>query len=192
MPRLKKTQLKPHLKKCWRIPPKENGAFAAATEDVLAVYERPYDENMPVIEMDEKPYQLPGDLRDPLPMKCGTAERVDYEYEREGACSIFMFTEPLGSWRYARAFPRRTEKGWAHRIKRLLDGQYPKAKKAVPVMDNLNTHGISSLYEAFPPEEAFRLAGRLEIHYTPKHGSWLNIAGIISVQNKSPYHMNSG
>jgi hypothetical protein len=111
-------------------------------------------------------------------MSQGTAQRIDYEYERKGTCSIFMFTEPLGSWRYAEAFPQRTKKDWAHRIKWLLDEQYPKAKKVVLVMDNLNTHTLSSLYETFPPEEAFRLARRLEIHYTPKHGSWLNIAEI--------------
>jgi hypothetical protein len=178
MPGLKKNGLKPHLKKCWRIPPKGNGAFAAATEDVLAVYARPHDENMPVVNMDEKPYQLRDDTREPLPMSGSTAQRADYEYARNGACSIFMFTEPLGGWRYARAFPRRTKKGWAYRIKWLLDEQYPQAGKAVPVADNLNTHTLPSPYETFPPEEAFRLAGRLEIHYTPKHGSWLNIAGI--------------
>jgi hypothetical protein len=178
MPRLKKTQLKPHLKTCWRIPPKQNGAFAAAMEGVLDVYARPHDKNRPVVCMDEKPYQLLDDLREPLPVSQGAAQRIDYEYERNGTCGIFMFTEPLGSWRYARAFPQRTKKDRAHSIKRLLDGQYPKAEKAVPVMDNLNTHTISSLYETFPPEEAFRLAGRFEVHYTPKHGSWLNIAEI--------------
>jgi len=147
-------------------------------EDVLAVYERPYDENTPVVDMDEKPYQLLGDTREPLPVKPGSARLEDYEYQRNGTCSIFIFTEPLSGWRYAEAFPQRTKKDWAHRIKWLLDEQYPKAEKVVLVMDNLNTHTISSLYEAFPPEEAFRLARRLEIHFTPKHGSWLNIAEI--------------
>jgi hypothetical protein len=178
MPGFKKTQLKPHLKTCRCIPPKQNSAFVAAMEDVLAVYERAYDENMPVIGMDEKPYQLLDDTREPLPMRQGSAERVDYEYERNGTCSIFMFTEPLGGWRHAQAFPRRTKEDWAYRIRWMLDEQYPKAEKVVLVMDNLNTHTVSSLYETFPPEEAFRLARRLEIHYTPKHGSWLNIAEI--------------
>jgi len=147
-------------------------------EDVLAVYERHYDENMPVVSMDEKPYQLLGDIREPLPIKPGSARREDCEYLRNGTCSIFIFTEPLSGWRYAQAFPRRTKKDWAYRIQWLLNEQYPEAEKIVLVMDNLNTHAISSLYEAFPPEEAFRLAGRLEIHFTPKHGSWLNMAEI--------------
>jgi hypothetical protein len=147
-------------------------------EDVLAVYERPYDENAPVICMDEKPYQLLGDTREPLPMEPGAARREDNEYKRGGTCSIFIFTEPLSGWRYAQASARRTKKDWARYIKRLLDEQYPGTYKIILVMDNLNTHVISSLYETFPAEEAFRLAQRLEIHYTPKHGSWMNIAEI--------------
>jgi hypothetical protein len=128
--------------------------------------------------MDEKPYQLLDHVRAPLPARPGFTEKVDNEYIRNGTCSIFVFTEPLAGWRHAEAFPRRTKADWAQRIKWLLDGQYPKAEKVVVVMDNLNTHTKSSLYEAFPPEEAFRLAQRLEIHHTPKHGSWLNIAEI--------------
>jgi hypothetical protein len=147
-------------------------------EDVLSVYSRPYDPKRPVVCMDEKPIQLLGLARPSLPMKAGAPEREDFEYIRLGTCSIFIFTEPLGGWRYAEAFPRRTKKDWAHRIRWLLDKQYPKAEKVVLVMDNLNTHTPSSLYETFQPEEAFRLAQRLEIHYTPKHGSWLNIAEI--------------
>jgi hypothetical protein len=147
-------------------------------EDVLEVYARPYDPGKPVVCMDEKPYQLLADVREPIPMKQGKMEKVDNEYIREGTCGIFIFTEPLASWRYAEAFPRRTKKDWAHRIKWILDTRYAEAEKVVLVMDNLNTHVISSLYEAFPPEEAFRLAQRLEIHYTPKHGSWLDIAEI--------------
>ena len=147
-------------------------------EDVLEVYARPYDPDKPVVCMDEKPYQLLDHEREPLPARPGSIEKVDNEYIRNGTCSIFIFTEPLGSWRYAQALPRRTKIDWAHQVKWLLDVCYPKAKKVVLVMDNLNTHTISSLYEAFPPEEAFRLAQRLEIHYTPKHGSWLNIAEI--------------
>jgi hypothetical protein len=147
-------------------------------EDVLAIYARPYDPERPVVRMDEKPYQLLGSSRQSLPMEPGPPEREDFEYIRFGVCSIFVFTEPLGSWRHAQAFPQRTKKDWAHRIKWLLDEQYPQAEKVALVMDNLNTHAISSLYEAFPPEEAFRPAGRLEIHFTPKHGSWLNIAEV--------------
>ena len=147
-------------------------------EDVLEVYSRPYDPTRPVVCMDEKPFQLHGEAREPVPMKPGKVEKVDNEYIREGTCSIFIFTEPLAGWRYAEAFEHRTKKDWARRVKWVLDNQYPSAKKVALVMDNLNTHVISSLYETFPPEEAFRLAQRLEIHYTPKHGSGLNIAEI--------------
>jgi hypothetical protein len=138
-------------------------------EDVLEVYARPYNPNRPVVCMDEKPYQLLGEIRDPIPTAPGRTERVDSEYVREGTCSIFIFTEPLVGWRCAEAFPRRTKKDWANRVKWVLDTQYSDVEKVVLVMDNLNTHVISSLYEAFPPAEAFRLAQRLEIHYTPKH-----------------------
>jgi hypothetical protein len=126
--------------------------------------------------MDEKPYQLLDHAREPLPERPGSTEKVDSEYIRNGTCSIFIFTEPLAGWRAADALPRRTKIDWAHKVQWLLDDQYPDAEKVVLVMDNLNTHNTSSLYEAFPPEEAFHLAQRLEIHYTPKHGSWLNIA----------------
>jgi len=147
-------------------------------EDVLSVYERPYDENSPVVCMDEKPFQLLGHTREPIPMEHGKPCREDYEYIRNGTCSIFIFTQPLSGWRHTTALPQRTKKDWAHRIQWLLDEQYPQAKKVVLVMDNLNTHTPSALYEAFQPEEASRLSQRLEIHYTPKHGSWLNIAEI--------------
>ena len=166
------------LKTYWCIPPKQNSAFVAAMEDVLAVYARPYDPQKPVVCMDEKPFQLLDHAREPLPVKPGSIEKVDNEYIRNGTCSIFIFTEPLSGWRFAQALPHRTKKDWANRIKWLLDEQYPDVEKVVIVMDNLNTHTLSSLYEAFPPQEAFRLAQRLEIHYTPKHGSWLDIAEI--------------
>jgi hypothetical protein len=164
------------LKGYWCIPPEQNGAFVAAMEDVLEVYARPYDPDKPVVCMDEKPYQKLNHVRDPIPARPGSIEKVDGEYKREGTCSIFIFTEPLAGWRHAEALDRRTKIDWAHMTKWVLDEQYPDAEKVVIVMDNLNTHNTSSLYEAFPPEEAFRLAQRLEIHYTPKHGSWLNIA----------------
>jgi len=145
-------------------------------EDVLEVYARPYDPKKPVVCMDEKPYQKLDHVREPLPMRPGSMEKVDSEYIRNGTCSIFMFNEPLGGWRHAQALPRRTKVDWAHNIKWLLDEQYPDAEKVFLVEDNLNTHSLSSLYEAFPPAEAFRLAQRLEMHFTPKHGSWLNMA----------------
>ena len=147
-------------------------------EDILSVYARPYDKNRPVVCMDEKPYQLTDNSRESLQMKPGAVQKIDYEYKRNGTCSIFVFTEPLDCWRYLQAFEQRTKIEWAYCIKWLLNEQYPDAEKVVLIMDNLNTHTLSSLYEAFLPEEALYLAQRLEIHYTPKHGSWLNIAEI--------------
>ena len=147
-------------------------------EDILEVYHRPYNPQMPVICMDEKPYQLLDDARPSLPAKPGANALYDNEYIRNGKCCIFMFIEPLAGFRYAHVSQRRTKKDWAHHIKDLLENYYPDAKKVVLVMDNLNTHTISSLYEAFPADTAFALAQRLELHFTPKHGSWLNIAEI--------------
>ena len=147
-------------------------------EDVLDVYQRPYDPDMPVVCMDEKPYQLLDEIRQPIPMKPGDIKKIDSEYKRCGVCSIFIFTEPLKGWRYVCVSERRTKKDWAEQIRILLDEHYPTAPKICLIMDNLNTHNISSLYEAFPPEKARELAKRLEIHYTPKHGSWLNVAEV--------------
>jgi len=147
-------------------------------EDVLAVYRRPYDPTRPVVCMDEKPYQLLGEVRPPLPARPGTDRRDDNEYIRNGTCSIFVWVEPLRGWRHVDAQSQRTKVDWAHQVERLLTTDYPAADSVVLVMDNLNTHTIGSLYEAFPPEKAFALAQRLEIHHTPKHGSWLNIAEI--------------
>jgi hypothetical protein len=161
----------------WCIPPKQNAEFVACMEDVLAVYAREYKASYPVVCMDEKPFQLLDEQFAPIPMgKDNHTLKYDCEYERKGSCSIFMFTEPLIGWRYAIALPQRTSEDWANQIKWLLDTKYPKAKKVVLVMDNLNTHNVSSLYKVFQPEEAFRLSQRLEIHFTPKHGSWLDIA----------------
>lgn len=148
----------------------------AAMEDVLEVYHREYDERFPVVCMDETSKQLVAETRVPIPLAPGRPARFDYEYKRNGVANLFMFTEPLKGWRWAEVTGRRTRTDWALVIKELLDVRYPNAVKVVLVMDNLNTHTIGSLYEAFDPVEARRLAGRLEIHYTPKHGSWLNIA----------------
>jgi hypothetical protein len=154
-------------------------------EDVLDLYQQPYDSDVPVICMDEKPYQLLGETREPIPMKRGSPKRVDDEYVRNGTCCIFLFTEALTGWRHVDPRQHRTKVDWAHQIRRLLENEYPDCQKIRLVMDNLNTHSISSLYEAFPPEIARSLAKRLEIHYTPKHGSWLNIAEIeLSVLSK--------
>jgi hypothetical protein len=158
------------------IPPEHDGEYVARMEDVLEVYQRPYDPAAPVVCMDEKSVQLLKETRPSMPATPGRAERIDYEYERNGTANIFMFCEPLAGWRQTRVTERRTKTDWARAIRDLLDGRYADAKVVVLVMDNLNTHSIGSLYEAFPPAEAQRLARRLEIHHTPKHGSWLNIA----------------
>ncbi len=147
-------------------------------EDVLAVYARGYDPTRPVVCMDEKPYQLLAHARDPIPATPGQDLKEDSEYVRHGTCSIFCWVEPLAGWRRVDAQPQRTKVDWAGQVKRLLTIDYPDAETVVLVMDNLNTHGTGSLYEAFEPPEAFALAQRLEIHHTPKHGSWLNIAEI--------------
>lgn len=147
-------------------------------EDVLAVYSRPYDEEYPVVCMDEKPIQFLADFRKGFRSQKNGVQYEDYEYVRNGTACIFLFTEPLAGWRYADAQEHRTRLDWAKQIDWLLTEQYPKAKKVVLVMDNLNTHNTASLYAAFPPEHARALAERLEIHYTPKHGSRLDIAEI--------------
>jgi len=175
---VKKTALRPHLKKCWTIPPRANAEFAARMEDVLAVYARPHDPRRPVVCMDEKPYQLLGQLRDPVPAEPGRDRKEDSEYVRHGTCSIFVWVEPLRGWRRVDAQPQRTRIDWARQVRHLLTHDYPDAETVVLVMDNLNTHTIGSLYEAFDPATAFTLAQRLEIHHTPRHGSWLNIAEI--------------
>lgn len=144
----------------------------------MSVYARPYDEKHPVVCMDEKPVQLFANARKSLHSKDGRIEYEDNEYIKNGTASIFLFTEPLNGWRFAEAMEHRTREDWAKQIKWLVDEQYPDAEKIVLVMDNLNTHNIASLYQTFIPEEAFRLANKLEIHYTPKHGSWLDIAEI--------------
>ena len=163
----------------WCIPPKQNAEFVACMEDVLSVYSRPYNEKYPVVCMDEKPYQLLDDEYPPIEMsETNHIRKVDCEYARKGSCSIFMFTEPLGSWREAHALPQRRTEEWAYQMKWLIDDVYPNVEKIVLVMDNLNTHTIASFYKVFSPEEAFRLTQKLEIHYTPKHGSWLDIAEI--------------
>jgi hypothetical protein len=147
-------------------------------EDVLDVYHLPYDPKFPVVCMDESSKQLIGEVREPIPGKPGRVRRIDDEYVRNGVADIFMEVEPLAGRRHVAVTERRTRKDWAKQIKEMLDKRYPHACKVRLVMDNLNTHTLASLYEAFEPREARRLAERLEIHYTPKHGSWLNIAEI--------------
>ncbi len=147
-------------------------------EDVLEVYHRPYDPRVPTVCMDEKPYQLLAHARDPIPARPGSDRKEDSEYVRHGTCSIFVWVEPLAGRRRVLARPRRTRIDWAHEVDQLLTTDYPDAERVVLVMDNLNTHTLGSLYEAFTPDKARVLAQRLEIHHTPRHGSWLNIAEI--------------
>jgi len=147
-------------------------------EDVLDVYMRPYDPKRPLVCMDETSKQLVGEVRQPLPAGPGQPERYDFEYVRNGVSNLFLFYEPLVGRRQVHISDRRTRIDWAHCIKHLVDVQYPEADTITLVMDQLNTHSPASLYEAFEPEEAKRLADKLEIHHTPKHGSWLNTAEI--------------
>lgn len=163
----------------WCIPPRQNADFVSHMEDVLEVYARPYNAKRPVVCMDEKPYQLTDNEIAPITIsETNHCKKTDCEYTRKGTCSIFMFTEPLAGWREAHVMPQRRTVEWATQIKWLVDEVYPDVEKIVLVMDNLNTHAISSLYKHFIPEEAFRISQKLEIHYTPKHGSWLDIAEI--------------
>ena len=147
-------------------------------EDVLEVYQRPYDPSFPVVCMDESSKQLVGEVTAPIPAAPGHPHLHDDEYVRKGVAEIFMEVEPLAGRRHVAVTERRTRIDWANHIRDMLDLRYPKAEKVVLVMDNLNTHGVASLYAAFPPDEALEMARRLEIHYTPKHGSWLNVAEI--------------
>jgi hypothetical protein len=147
-------------------------------EDVLDVYQRPVDPTHPVVCLDETSRQVLAEVRSPLPAKPGRPARHDPEYARDGVVNLFLVTEPLRGWRQVRISDRRTRRDFAQCIKDLVDVHYPAAKRIVVVMDQLNTHSPASLYEAFPPSEAKRLANKLEIHYTPKHGSWLNMAEI--------------
>jgi hypothetical protein len=147
-------------------------------EDVLEVYTRPYDERFPQVCLDEKSKQLVGEVREPLAVCPGHPARQDYEYEREGTANLFIVSEPLAGWRHISVTQRRTKLDWAHCVKELVEIHYPEAERIVLVLDNLNTHTPAALYEAFVPTEARRIASKLEIHYTPKHGSWLNMAEI--------------
>jgi DDE superfamily endonuclease len=171
-----KNALKPWLQKQWVIPPAANAEFVCAMEDVLEVYKQPLDPQHPVVCLDETSKQLVGETRSPIPAAPGQPRRIDYEYERKGTANLFMMFEPLAGKRRVKVTERRTATDFAHVIRELVDVDYREADKIVLVMDNLNTHKLASLYEAFPPVEARRLLERLEIHYTPKHGSWLNMA----------------
>jgi len=173
------------LKECWVIPPKENADFVCAMEDILEVYHRIYAEDEVLVCMDETSKQQVRETRIPIPSKAGSPKKYDYEYERNGVSNLFMLSAPLEGWRHVKVTDRHTKQDWAQLIKELVDEHYPD-KKIILVMDNLNTHKLGSLYATFEPAEARRIAERLEIHYTPKHGSWLDMAeieiGVLSRQ----------
>jgi transposase len=175
---LQKNELKPWLKAQWCIPPKSNAEFVCQMEEVLSVYTRPYDERRPQVCLDEMSRQLISETRVPVPMQPGQPACYDYEYERHGTCNLFVACEPLAGKRYLQVTERRTKVDFARFIRDLVDIYYPTAEQIVLVMDNLNTHTPAALYEIFEPAEARRLLEKLELHYTPKHGSWLNMAEI--------------
>ncbi|MBX9583777.1 MAG: IS630 family transposase [Gemmataceae bacterium] len=173
---LKKTFVKPHLKEQWCLPGGPSAEFVSRMEDVLDVYHRPYDGDRPLVCIDEVPKQLVSEVRSPLPVRPGTPARYDYEYRREGVANLFMISEPLLGWRAVRVTERRTARDFAGVLAWVVEEVHPDADKVVLVTDNLNTHSTACLYEAFEPARARRIAERLEWHYTPKHGSWLNVA----------------
>lgn len=160
----------------WVIPPEANCEFVASMEEVLETYAQPYDRRFPVICMDEQPVQLLKETRVPIAATKRHARRPDYEYERAGTASIFMFCEPLSGWRQVRVRQQRTKIDWAIEMEELLRTRYKTATKVILVCDNLNTHTKGAFYEAFEPEKARAIVRRLDFRYTPKHGSWLNIA----------------
>jgi hypothetical protein len=175
-----KNEVKPWLTERWCIPPHHSAEFVWRMEDVLDVYKRPYDPSRPQVCVDEMPVQLLADVpgREPLACSPGRAARADYEYRRAGTANVFCAFEPLADWRRFDVTERRTAVDFATFLKDLLDGRYRDAERVVLVVDNLNTHTPASLYAAFDPAEARRLADRLEIHYTPRHGSWLDMAEV--------------
>lgn len=160
----------------WVIPPEADAEFAASMEEVLETYARPYDPACPVLCMDEQPVQLFNEVRQPIPATAKHPRRVDYEYERAGTATIFMFTEALSGWRQATARVSKTKVDWAHEVAALLDGRYAHCERVILVSDNLNTHTKGAFYATFPAERARALVRRLQFCHTPKHGSWLNIA----------------
>lgn len=166
------------MSKQWCIPPKANAEFVWKMEDVLEVYKRPYDPRRPVVCLDETSKQLIGEVQSPVPAVPGQVAQYDYEYVRNGVANVFMVFEPLAGQRDVEVTERRTKKDWAECVRKIADEMYPQAEVIVLVEDNLNTHSPASLYEAFEPAEAKRLADRFEFHYTPKHGSWLDMAEI--------------
>lgn len=182
---LNSNELKPWLREEWCIPPKANAHFVYHMEDVLDVYKRPEDPRYPLVCFDESPEQLVSETRQSLPAVPGQPERYDYEYRREGVANTFMFFAPLQNWRTVKITDRRTKADWAECMRELADVHFPTAERITVVQDQLNTHDPACLYESFSPAEAKRILDRLEFHFTPKHGSWLNMAEIeLSVLNR--------
>jgi DDE superfamily endonuclease len=177
-PGAKKNEIKPWLKEQWCIPPEADAEFVCQMEDVLDVYHRPYDPKRPLVCLDEASRQLIGEVMQPIPAGPGQPERFDHEYVRNGTVNLFMVFEPLLGWRAVQVTERRTAKDFAEVVRWLVAEVHAEAEKVVLVCDNLNTHKPASLYETFPAEQARRIAERIEWHYTPKHGSWLNMAEI--------------
>jgi DDE superfamily endonuclease len=165
------------LKEQWCIPT-VSAEFVWRMEDVLDLYAQPYDSRFPVVCVDESPYQMVGEVRQPSLAQPGTPQRYDYQYQRNGTCNLFVFFEPRNGWRHVEVTARRTKRDFAQCMRMLVDSYYPEAEVIRLVVDNLNTHTPAALYEAFPPAEAHRILQRLEFHYTPKHGSWLNMVEI--------------
>lgn len=175
---LAENELKPWLRKEWCIPPHSNAQFVYHMEDVLDVYQRPFDLKYPLVCFDETPVQLVSETRKALPMKAGQPARYDYEYHREGTANLFLFFAPLQNWRHIKVTQRRTKTDWALCMQELVYVHFPQAERCILVEDQLNTHDPAALYEVFEPAEAKRILDRLEFHFTPKHGSWLNMAEI--------------
>jgi DDE superfamily endonuclease len=173
-----KNDLKPWLKQEWVIPPKASASFVANMEDVLDTYAQPYDSSRPVVCVDEGGKQLIGEVREPLPVRPGSPAKQDAQYIRGGTANLFMAFEPLAGWRHVEVTERKTSPDFARFLKVLSDRYYTEAQLIVLVCDNLSTHTPAALYETFEPAEARRLAERFEWHYTPKHGSWLNVAEV--------------
>jgi hypothetical protein len=171
--------------KTWCVPPDADGEYVWRMEDVIQTYMRPYDPRRPVVCFDEASKQLFGEVNTPQKPRRGKKARIDYEYERKGVCNQFMMCEPLRGWRHVKVTARRTRRDYAECIRELVEEHYPQAELIRLVQDNLNTHSGGSLYEAFPPQKARRLLDKIEWHYTPKHGSWLNMAETeLSIMNR--------
>jgi len=166
------------LKLEWKIAPKANAAFVAAMEDVLDIYARPYDPTRPLLCFDESNKEQHIEVETPLPIEPGQPQRYESTFERNGVSNLFLFFAPLHNWRHVKVTDQRTALDFAHCMQELVDVHFPDAEKIVVVMDNLSTHTAAALYTAFEPAEAKRIWDRLELHYTPKHGSWLNMAEI--------------